>query len=400
MAIYPVLHAGIARLKPLAKVLAGILVVFAFVELAGSILFRVRPDLLWMQGWQNPDEKQRITAQVAAAEQILTTGTRPVQCILVTGLSTAREGIDNSLLGDALGLQVLNFGSSGGSFQELDYYTLCLTRTELRPSFIVLGVHASWLAGRMPPSSMPAHGLVPSSTRASLRKRFFLLNQFRRIHNSLQNLLLAGRDHLDMRLGFGLGVRQFHSPLDPFETTHLYGQGRANTSFLFQQLEAFKSIGWFNSDRYVASESESEANAFLRVLVRARRISPRVVVVLMPESEAFRNRIPPGAVPTLLKSMKGCAVDVLDARELLPESAFYDLVHANQIGRNQLSWWLANNLRLGYPSNRSGCSHRKSFSRNSMEMSYDQAPVLDSAPSLVFKEHEEAQIDMLLRING
>jgi hypothetical protein len=190
---------------------------------------------------------------------------------------------------------------------------------------------------------------------------------YRMIHNAIQNFFLTLSEAIDRHFGFGLGVRgnlRIPPKGDPFIPTHLYAGQKADGSSIREQMEGFAARGWFAPGQY--ANHPEETAAFRKVLERSARMSPRIVVLLMPESRSLRERVPPEADSALLAAFRGeHGFDLLDCRSALSEEAFFDLVHVNSVGRAWLSSWLkARYWKDGEdrpPSTRAGGSQRPNF---------------------------------------
>ena len=342
---------NIRRAIPLFRLLGCLALAIALLNTLGYACFRPHPRALWMQEWLNPTEKKRVSTQLASAEHWVERASRstPAPSIgLILGLSTAREGIDPQLLERELGsgVRAVNLGSSGGSFQELAYYSEGLDRTPLRPEWIVIGVHTTWLAGRRPDALEPmsasdwlwrvTHRRGPERIRTGARQRAWLEYNYLRIHNGIQNAL---RGHA---LAPAPWVEPGADLQDTFQTLHLYSGMHADPEFIRLQTTAFGDSGWYDAERYSSTPEEFEA---LRViLLRCLRISPRVSVVLMPEADPLRRRIPHVAADEMTGVMQSHPqVEVLDGRALIAEEDFYDLVSDQEPCRAIPRWrsWMA-----------------------------------------------------------
>jgi hypothetical protein len=85
----------------------------------------------------------------------------------------------------------------------------------------------------------------------------------------------------------------------------------------------------------------SQVKALAEVVHRFRQWGSRVVCVLMPESSEYRSLYSPpiDAVfdQALRFSAQGQAIPVIDLRNALEDTFFYDYAHLNADGRGRLS---------------------------------------------------------------
>lgn len=289
-------------------------------------------------------------ARIVAVERQLRaegTGARPLA--VVVGLSTAREGIDGRLFGEATAdrFRVLNLASSGGSFGEMQAYTEPFLAASLRPDLVLVTAHASWLAGRvsrasLKPALMPAEFTVPRLREHArvwgkwLEQYSWLLVNRTAVQAELRHAQLAARGHIESWLGRPLDVRN-----DPWAGRERYADQHASADFLAMQLMEWGASGWFDSARMGTDAAEA---GILRVLLSKLQMkSSNVVLVLMPEADAFRDRVPERGVQTLnaLARQAHPPIPILDLRDTMPAYAFRDQAHLNFEGRRLFTELLA-----------------------------------------------------------
>ena len=342
--------------------MATLAVAIALANFGLSAVLGESPRLLRREVVYSPSEFDRIAEQVAAAER-----SRNIQSprsaslrkplVLVVGLSTAREDIDPSVIGPAVcgGSQLLNLGSSGGSFSELSYYLRTLDRSQLRPDAILLAVHPVWMTTRiaLPDSSSGAwQGVakihnpddVVRLSRLTLHSLWIQRNR-NAIHTLLTNQLLRLRWVFTAPFGLALPALVPISSTDPWAPRFSYSAPHADRQFLDAQMRSWKALGWFDPDSYATRGPE--ADAVIAIAERSLRMSPQSLVVLMPESSALRANAPPAAEMRLRGALAegGFGFPVLDFRAAIPDSAFYDYAHLNALGRRRFSRSLATTLR-------------------------------------------------------
>ena len=273
---------------------------------------------------------------------------------VVLGLSTAREGIEPGRFELASGqrYRLLNLAASGGSYGELADYCAPLLASGLRPALIIVGLHPSWLAGRVaPPAGTPSPGALDRATarerlrrlQAWLVQRSWILANRVVIHERLG----AAMSTLRRRIGALLRVAALDAPpwaADPWTVERQYADTRADDDFRALQLEQWAAMGWFDPARlHAATPDGRQLHALLH---RLRAMSPRLVVVLMPEAQAFRTRVPASGAQAIgaIAASVDPGIVVLDLRDRLPETAFRDQAHLNADGSGQVSELLARKL--------------------------------------------------------
>jgi hypothetical protein len=339
-----------SRLRPVIGVLAVIAVALVLVSVMLAAVFGVAPEPLRRAEVLDPNEYQRIGEQIAAVEREGGTpkrgGRQPLAVVL--GLSTAREDIDAATLGPALcgGMQVLNLGSSGGSYRELAFYLQTVRYTHLRSALTVLAVHPVWLAGRIQPpparsgrdelAAMLSHGPSRSAAKELAREWIWLYANRLGMHAALVNALERLRERVAERYGLDMRQRFPDGHASPWSAHVAYRGSRASGEFLNEQLRAWHDYGWFDARNFSASGSEAES---LRQLMgETRALGDRVVIVLLPEHSAARWRIPDAAAATFRAVVSGGdSVPILDLRARLPDSLFYDYAHVNAGGRARVT---------------------------------------------------------------
>jgi len=345
------------KLKPFLKLLTSLLAALLAFNTIGYTCFQPHPSALWMHEWLNPDEKRRVSTQMSAAKRWVeprSAETQTQSVGLILGLSTSREGIDASQLEQKIGkgLRVANLGSSGGSFQELNYYSDQLNLISLNPDWIILGIHPVWLAGRKPESlqrirpSDWAERLVsqnvPEKIRLGIRQSFWLVHNHRRMHNWIENILRS------TSINPNTWINPSAYSTIPFKTIHHYSNKRASKEYIQTQNHAFNALGWYETGRYALDNHESIN--LKQILSHCGKASRRVIIVLMPESSLFREHVPALGVSTMRNIL--CLYpefEVLDCRTFLNDDDFFDLVHPNSRGRSKLTNRIAAQLLLTPP---------------------------------------------------
>lgn len=349
MAIYETIKRQ--RLRHITVALMSIALVFGLVNIGLGLFWGQAPAKLLQSELTDADTLQAIAERVSNVEkQLKDAGSTHTKLVIVTGLSTAREGIDpiqihNSSYGD---LRLLNISSSGGSFSEMRTYTEPLINSWLKPDLIIMAVHPSWLAGRQLRPSFQSSSIFRDSgdevsmentfklLRAWIAKQFWVLNNRQAIHSELRQFMLEWR----ARLHNWANISSIEPPFKgdyPWSVRIAYHDNRAPPEFLQAQLYQWSSLGWFDSDRFGAQTPEAQS---LRLFINAiRNKTTNLVIVLMPESEEFRSKVPLRATETLIDIVLSIdsSISVVDLRASLSDAMFRDHAHLNAQGRLALT---------------------------------------------------------------
>lgn len=354
-----------ARFVDLSRYSALLVVLLALGALlgAGDLLTRgllgLAPRELSRTEYLNPDYLGELGGRVSAVEQQLAkTQPRSPELGVVLGLSTTREAlVETELTRAQPQLRWLNLAGSGGSFYELSYYASPLGWSQLRPKTVVLGVHPFYMAGRIiaprPLDASPA-GLLGALRRHDLggvservKRWSWLVFNRNRLTLNLERGLAFARQRLFRSLGLPLSAL-FPPSKEPWRVKREY-DGHAPAQELARQMQMWTGFRWFESSRY--TEDTVEAEAFQELLRECRDVSPRVIVVLMPEASALRARMPQVAKPTLLRALRAFdpTIELLDLSDALPDDAFFDNSHVGTTGRKLVTERLIEYLTRGPP---------------------------------------------------
>jgi hypothetical protein len=156
-----------------------------------------------------------------------------------------------------------------------------------------------------------------------------------------------------------LGRRTFHEARvkiggfaadpDPLGAPQRLGYPRhASPGRLRRQLDGFDRFGWFDAAMYPRHGREQIA-ALIGLMQEFKEMGSNVVVVLMPEQAALRDKIPSVAEESLragiASSFEAGWPVILDLQDTVPDSMFSDYCHLNDEGRLELSRQLGVALR-------------------------------------------------------
>jgi hypothetical protein len=266
--------------------------------------------------------------------------------VAVLGMSTVREGLDASLLArhDPKHRQWLILGAAGGDMSQLQQYSFTLSVSHLNPSAVVLGIHKSMLQDE---ESVPTHADLQELGGSLLRgsvipaiRQAQLLTWFGRHHDEVANWAFMAVHHARLTLNRqqGLQLDAIYRRMDnPWAVNSSYAGARAAADDLAFQMEGLHSE--LRPER--SSPMNSQVKALAEVVHRFRQRGSRVVCVLMPESSEYRRLYSP-PIPAMFDqalrfSAQGQAIPVVDLRNALEDTFFYDYAHLNADGRGRLS---------------------------------------------------------------
>jgi hypothetical protein len=161
----------------------------------------------------------------------------------------------------------------------------------------------------------------------------------------LTNDLLRFRWFFTEPFGLALPALVPISSEDPWAPRYSYKESHATNEFLDAQMRSWKALGWFDPSVY--STRGPEADALTEILTRSSRLAPHTVVILMPETSTLRANAPSAAEASFRGALSttGFSFPVVDLRESIPDSLFYDNAHLNATGRRRFSRTLAASLR-------------------------------------------------------
>lgn len=334
-----------SRYRPLLGVLLAVGLALAALNTLLLLATGPAPALLARTAVLSPEELGYVAARVAETEREREgtalpgpSGIPRTRLVVIGGFSTALLGIDPEGLESASpGWRVVSLAGTGASFRELRYYLRPLARSTLRPDLVILGVHPSWLvvrAGQGPGPSRP--GL-----RAALARWAWVRANSPRIGVSIRVGLVEAR----LRIGswFGLPIAVLAPPGTERAWTPPVQRGEAGV-YGATQMEGWARAGWFDPASYDASGPE--ARELGELLERLGAVTSRVAIVLMPESEPLRERLPEEAERALVTAVRSAAPQspVIDLRASVPEEEFWDRIHLYPKGRERLTRLLAERL--------------------------------------------------------
>jgi hypothetical protein len=266
--------------------------------------------------------------------------------VAVLGMSTVREGLDASLLArhDPQHRRWLILGAAGGDMSQLQQYSFTLSVSHLSPSTVVLGIHKSMLQDeeqttRQAELREVRDSLLGGRVIHAIRRAPFL-TWFGRHHDEVTNWAFMAVHHARLTLNQQqrLQLDAIYRRMDnPWTVNSSYIGQRAAADDLAIQLKGLQSE--LGPER--SSPMNAQVKALGEVVHRFRQRGSRVVCVLMPESSEYRSLYSPPIdamfAQALRFSAQGEAIPVIDLRNALEDTFFYDYAHLNADGRGRLS---------------------------------------------------------------
>lgn len=267
--------------------------------------------------------------------------------LLYTGLSTALEGVDPRSLAanDGCDAPVIGICGTGGSMSDLLALQKALFRSNLRPSVAVVCIHSAWLAGMFPefqPDSLNPIAPLRHADWREVRRRALWWNWIAQnrfyTNQAAFKILYAAR----VELGTVAAV-------DPWRVPERIGYTVHQTKAQVQaQMLYLAGLGWFDPQRY-AHEQDAQSAALRQLIAGLRDRGAEVIVALMPESSAFRTRLPSEPKQYLLAYLRRefghSAPPVFDFQNTIADDMFSDLLHMNDGGRAAFTIQLARAIR-------------------------------------------------------
>lgn len=339
------------RMVQVMVALVPIILVFGLLNVGLGVVWGPAPAKLLQSELTDADSLQAIAERVATVEnQWQEVGSMHVRLAVVTGLSTAREGIDPIQIYKETkgGVRLLNISSSGGSFSEMRTYSEPLLNSSLQPDLVIMAVHPCWLAGRQLRTSPQSESVSRESgkkvstetdfqqLRGWVAQQLWVLNNRRAIHSELRQFMLEWRARIHYLTNIS-SIEPSREGDYPWSVQIAYRDQQAPPEFLQAQLRAWASTGWFDPGRFGTHSAESQSLRLFINLLRDK--TSNLVIVLMPESEEFRSQVPLSAAETLMNIVQSVdrGISVLDLRASLPDAMFRDHAHLNSQGRLALS---------------------------------------------------------------
>jgi len=192
---------------------------------------------------------------------------------------------------------------------------------------IVLGVHPLWLCER-PTEARP---------KTAAWQPWFVANR-KLVSNFLQGRLQEAREKLHFPNG---GTQAVFAPAtDPGDPRPESPQTRSlSAARLADHLARSAAAGRFDEANY--GIDRGAARGVLPVLRSLRQIQARIVVLLMPERSEYRAAVPSRAEEVMREAIRQVDPDdppcVVDLRDALDDSVFWDNYHLTMTGRERLS---------------------------------------------------------------
>jgi hypothetical protein len=307
----------------------------------------------------DPDTQLAISARVAAAQRSIRAGGTERELAVVIGLSTAREGIDPISFERATDgkFRLLNIAGSGGSFRELQFYYENVFTSHLHPRVVILAVHPSWLSGRTIRPQPGDLGKVagdwvrkPTETswialRSWLSEHVWIFGNRVAMNTEIRTSMLSLRGLLGELVDLEPGDLIPGPNDDLWKASIRYSDIHVSAEFLSTQLRQWEAFGWFDADRF--NGHTHEAVALDNLLEKLKAFAPTTLLVLMPESSEFRNRVPAAAGDRLIRIAQDAhpEMPILDLRPSMPDGSFYDHAHLNAAGREAFSTLIGKRAR-------------------------------------------------------
>ncbi len=290
------------------------------------------------------------------AAAISRAGSTNTSVCLLLGSSTTREGFDDVMMSTSTGLEFVNGGASGGTLLWVELALLMTQRAAVKPYCLVLGLNARML--RPAQSDLHQRGYAPFvDIRDSVAVLDGAPEEWKGVHRGyLWKRTVwpfsAPATILGRRLERALLQRG--RPEDFLWPRHLTAPPR----FLYNEanslsVEQWKET-WWKMEREgqldpLAYGAQTERLRLSRILKLAAKISPRVVVVVMPTHSRLRQQLASMQQPFEETLEHARRADIIDAvwgyGDALNDTHFRDFGHLNSGGRHWLSRKVASGVK-------------------------------------------------------
>lgn len=276
--------------------------------------------------------------------------------VLFLGPSTVREAFDTDIISKETGLYAVNCGlTSKGSISHTEMQLDTIENFGIKPDILVLGINSRMLSLRRNPvgstrfvdhlnrEQLNLHlvkednDMVPYTAKLSLQNELWPANRLSLRIDYLARFALMQANHLFGNWnhipvsGFARGA---DLPLHP--PAFLYKDTEFNQAEFEKHWQAMKQRGLFQKPRYGTQE---DIRIMHRVIEKAMLLSPRVVVLVMPENSQFAASAGSWgdhAFYTVLDYYKD-QIEVMDMRNAVPDKLIRDIAHLVPDGRAMFS---------------------------------------------------------------
>ncbi len=260
---------------------------------------------------------------------------------LVLGQSTAFNDLDCQELERQCGVPTRWFtiGGAGNSFFKMENAVQPVFYGELHPHVCLLVIDPTDLIG------YPMYIKVPGKTTPVEADAFnwrsessvWMFSNKDYANRIIQSAYDKARERIMGKIGLPLEV-VYEPDRDPTRTPFPYS-GKARPETMALAMENFARLRYFRPESY---RSDSfQALAFLKLVAECRHIGAKVVVMIAPESEAVRSRMPPAAMlclkQVLDKAKQGGDLAVFNMQDAAPETSMYDFMHVHQEDRKNFT---------------------------------------------------------------
>jgi len=280
---------------------------------------------------------------------------------VIVGISEVREGIELSVIAQAIGPQwrFLGLGGAGFGIGSVQQYANLVFASELRPDIAVLGFGLHQLVDVRPKPGVAAPNFMEELRRGNLRSVAVALRNStwtysRRedISVSVEFAVLELRAWLLAAFGVSLPDADARKRSPWREMIKTDWPDHFSAATLEAQEKDYENFGIFDRERY--ENSPKAMSTLMGIVEQFRRRGTKVVLLLMPEHSTLNRRIPPEALQILERQLRsafpGNEPPILDFRKAVRDSGFVDLPHLNRNGNREFSGRLGERLRDLLPS--------------------------------------------------
>jgi hypothetical protein len=322
----------LSRYKGVALVATCVLAAFCLLDmsLTAAVGFTGR----WLPNGEYPTDTMVFQAKgpyVAA----MTTGSTKVgigsdtPCGILLGQSPLGCAVERSVLEESDGLQLfwIKLNCWGTSIHGIsDLYEL-MKVADARPNVVVLGINPYLLVGQ---EIMLSHNYLLKKEGKRIKPFIWFYNN-RRMVNYLSHVFYH-RINVKLQRAFGFELSALYGIEPDLRRTDARERVKPFTPGELKESEKYdEALGWFDPAKY--SPDSSNSRALVKLINDCRERKAKVCIILMPESSAFRNRVPPEGKRCFAEINRRYfahdPVPVYDLQDRVADDQFVDLVHAS-----------------------------------------------------------------------
>jgi hypothetical protein len=331
------------RLLPLFRFVPPVVLMAAVVNAALLAADVLTDD--WIETANVARDTNRVALRVRGAEKAFRSGglapDRPL--VAIYGFSTIGDGIDLEMLDreDGVDVRYLHLASGGLELSLFASRIEPLLNSRLQPDLVILGIHPFVMVEPRQIRIEGEDGPAPD-VAGEVSRQIWIVRHREGLANLADDLLMNVRRRLEDAQN---PDEDPWGQVWPLRSTP--GGEYPSERGLQAWNRLFETNGKYNLDYYMQDRAGS-TQRLVEIITRLHGGGSKVVVLLMPDRNSVRDQVPVEAKTWLLEDLRArfpeTSLPILDFSELLPDSGFRDIAHANEYGRETLSRSLAREI--------------------------------------------------------